>query len=149
MTIAVASDHRGFKLKNVLSEYLKLKGRRVVDFGTFSSQSCDYPDYVYPAVLSVKNKKSERAIVICYSGVGSCIVANHVRGIRAALVFNIKTAVLSRRHNNSNVLVLAAGFIKADYAKKLVIRWLNTSFEGGRHQRRLRKIHIIEERENV
>ena len=149
MKIAVASDHRGFKLKNIVSEYLELKGYKVFDFGTFSSQSCDYPDYVYPAVLSVKNKKNERAIVICYTGIGSSIVANHVKGIRAALVFNIKGALLSRRHNNSNVLVLAAGFIKNDYAKKLVIRWLHTNFEGGRHQRRLCKIQIIERKENV
>jgi len=149
MRIALGCDHRGFKLKNIFSDYLKAHGHTVVDFGTFSSQSCDYPDYIYPAALSVKRKKADRAIVICYTGVGSSITANKVRGIRAALVFNIKMAVYSRRHNNSNVLVLGAGFIKRDYAKKIVARWLNTEFDGGRHQRRLRKIQRIEERENV
>ncbi len=149
MKIAVASDHKGFKLKNILSEYLKDKGNEIVDFGTHSTESCDYPDYIYPAVDSVRKKKCERAIVICYSGVGSAIVANRVKGIRAALVFNIRMAVFSRKHNNSNVLVLAAGFLKTDYAKKMVIRWLSADFEGGRHARRLRKIQKIEEKENV
>ena len=149
MRIAIASDHRGFKLKNFLGDYLSSKGYEVIDFGTFSSDSCDYPDYVYPAVLSVKNRKAKRAIVICYTGIGSCIAANKIKGIRAALAFNIKTAVYSRRHNNSNVLVLAAGFVKRDYAKRLVIRWLNTEFEGGRHERRLRKIQKIEEKNYV
>jgi len=149
MRIALGCDHRGFKLKNILSDYLKSRGHTVIDFGTFSSESCDYPDYIHPAAMSVKNKKADRAIVICYSGVGSSIVANKVKSIKAALVFNIKMAVYSRRHNNSNVLVLGAGFIKSSYAKKIVARWLNTDFDGGRHQRRLRKIHKIEESENV
>lgn len=149
MRIALGCDHRGFKLKNVLLDYLKGKGHTVVDFGTFSSQSCDYPDCVYPAALAVKNKKADRAIVICWTGIGSSITANKVKGVRAALVFNIKMAVYSRRHNNSNVLVLGAGFIKKDYAVRLTARWLNTDFDGGRHQRRLRKLHKIEEKENV
>ena len=149
MRIAVGCDHRGFKLKNTLSDYLKSRGHTVIDFGTFAPESCDYPDYIYPAALSVRNKKADRAIVICWTGIGSSIVANKVKGIRAALVFNIKMAVYSRRHNNSNVLVLGAGFIKSDYAKRMVARWLNTEFEGGRHSRRLRKVQKIEEKENV
>lgn len=149
MKVVVASDHKGFKLKNILTEYLKTKGMNVLDLGTFTQDSCDYPDYVYPAALAVKNKKAERAIIICYSGVGSAIVANRITGIKAALVFNIKMAVLSRKHNNSNILVLGSGFIKPDYAKKLVTRWLNTDFEGGRHLRRLKKIQKIEEREHA
>ncbi len=143
MKIAIASDHRGFKLKSILTEYIENKDMIVNDFGTFSHDSCDYPDYVYPAVMAVKQKKADRAIVICYSGVGSSIVANRIKGIRAALVFTIRTAVLSRMHNNSNVLVLGAGFLKTDYAKKMVIRWLNTPFEGGRHLKRLRKIESL------
>lgn len=149
MRIALGCDHRGFKLKNIIADYLRGKGHVVIDFGTFSSQSCDYPDYIYPAALSVKEKKADRAIVICYTGVGSSITANKVRSIRAALVFNIKMAVYSRRHNNSNVLVLGAGFVKKDYAIRLVARWLNTAFDGGRHQRRLRKIQKIEESKDV
>lgn len=149
MRIAIASDHKGFKLKNILSEYLKSKGNIIVDFGTYSAESCDYPDYIYPAVDSLRKKKTDRAIVICYSGIGSAIVANKTRGIRAALVFNIKMAVFSRKHNNSNTLVLGAGFLKPDYVKKIVTRWLAVDFEGGRHARRLRKIQKIEEKENV
>ncbi|MFH1768807.1 MAG: ribose 5-phosphate isomerase B [Candidatus Omnitrophota bacterium] len=147
MKIALASDHRGFKLKNILIDYLEKKGYSLIDFGTFSRDSCDYTDYVYPAVRAVKEKKAEIAIVICYSGIGSSIVANRLKGIRAALVFNIKMAALSRKHNDSNVLALAAGFLTYDYAKKIVARWLNTDFEGGRHRRRLKKIEDIEEGE--
>jgi len=149
MRVAIASDHRGFKLKNILIDYLKVKGLSVLDFGTYSQEPCDYPDVVLPAALAVKNKKVERAILICYTGIGSSIVANHIKGIRAALVFNLKMATLSRKHNNSNVLVIGSGFIKPDYVKRLVIRWLNTDFEGGRHLRRLKKIQRIEEQEDV
>lgn len=147
MTIALASDHRGFKLKTVLEKFLKEKGYETVDFGTYTSESCDYPDYVYPASVAVKEKKVNRAIVICYTGIGSCIVANKVKGIRAALVSNIAAAALTRRHNDSNVLVLATQALKTDYAKKIVLTWLKTEFEGGRHLRRINKIRDIEERE--
>lgn len=148
MTIALASDHRGFKLKTVLEKFLKEKGYETVDFGTYTSESCDYPDYVYPASVAVKEKKVNRAIVICYTGIGSCIVANKVKGIRAALVSNIAAATLTRRHNDSNVLVLATQALKTDYAKKIVLTWLKTEFEGGRHLRRINKIRDIEERES-
>ncbi|MFH1503769.1 MAG: ribose 5-phosphate isomerase B [Candidatus Omnitrophota bacterium] len=147
MKIAVASDHRGVKLKNFLEDYLKTKGYDIVDFGTYSKDPCDYPDYIYPAALAVKNKEAERAIVICYTGEGSCIVANKVRGIRAALAYNLKSAYMSRRHNDSNVLVLPSYLFKAEYAKKIVSRWLKEEFEAGRHLRRLKKIQEIEEKE--
>lgn len=149
MKIACASDHRGFNLKNKLIEYLSAKGHAIIDCGTYSREACDYPDYVYPAASAVKTKQAERAIVICYSGVGSSIVANKVTGVRAALVATIKMAQLSREHNNSNVLVLGAGCVKFEYAKKMVLRWLATEFEGGRHLRRLTKINTIEEKEHV
>lgn len=148
MNIAIASDHRGFKLKTVLSDFLKEKGITVMDFGTYSHEPCDYPDYIYPASVAVKNKKAERAIIICYTGIGSCIASNKVKGIRAALVYNIKSAVLSRQHNNSNVLVLPSHLLKIAYIKKLVIAWLNAEFEGGRHLRRVKKISEIEEKES-
>jgi len=149
MKIAIAGDHRGFKLKNILTDFLKDKGYEVIDFGTHSDDPCDYPDYIYPACLAVREKKVDRAIVICYTGIGSCIAANKVRGARAALVFNLKTAKLTRQHNDSNVLVLPAGFLKGDYLKKVILAWLKTGFEGGRHQRRLKKIAEIEERESI
>ncbi len=149
MRIAIASDHRGFKLKNILAQYLKEQGYGVVDFGTYSSEPCDYPDYTYLASLAVKNKKTDRAIVICYTGIGSCIAANKVKGIRAALAYSLKSAYMSRRHNNSNALILPSHLFKIDYTKKLVSRWLNEEFEGGRHSRRLRKIRDIEEKEGA
>jgi len=149
MRIALASDHRGFKLKNFLTEFLKAKGHEVVDFGTHSSEPCDYPDYVYAAAVSVRQKKADRAIAICYTGIGSSIVANKVRGVRAALVTDIKSARLTRKHNDTNVLILPAYNSKKDYIGRIVSVWLNTGFEGGRHARRLKKIQEIEERENV
>lgn len=149
MKIALASDHRGFKLKDFLANILKEKGHEVVDFGTHSSDPCDYPDYIYPASSAVRDKKCERAILICYSGIGSCIAANKVSGIRAALVSNLKSAVLSRKHNDSNVLVLPAYMLKKEQAKRIVFAWLKAEFEGGRHARRVSKIKDIEEKENV
>ncbi len=149
MKIALASDHRGFKLKNTLGEFLSSKGYSIQDFGTYSNDSCDYPDYTYLAASSVRNKKADRAIIICYTGVGSAIAANKVRGIRAVLAYNLKSAYMSRRHNNSNVLVLPSYLFKLDYTKKLVLRWLREDFEGGRHQRRVKKIREIETLENT
>jgi ribose 5-phosphate isomerase B len=149
MKIAIASDHRGFKLKNILSEFIKAKGHEVIDFGTHSDEPCDYPDYIYPAAKAVQSKKAQRAILICYTGIGSAIAANKVRGVRAALAHNVKTSALSRQHNDSNVLVLAAGLIKTEEAKKIVSVWLKTEFEGGRHLRRVSKIAEIEEKENA
>jgi len=149
MKIGIASDHRGFKLKDTLINYLTEKGYGVVDFGTYSKDPCDYPDYTYVASEAVKMKKVDRAVIICYTGIGSCIAANKVKGVRAALVYSLKSAYMSRRHNNSNVLVLPSSFLKVDYTKKIISRWLKEEFEGGRHARRLRKIREIEERENV
>ena len=149
MRIAIASDHRGFKLKNTLIKYLEEKGNSVLDCGTYSQDPCDYPDYTYIASKTVKNKESDRAIIICFTGIGSCIAANKVKGVRAALVYNLKGAYMSRRHNNSNVLVLPSYFLKIDSVKRIVMRWLKEEFEGGRHSRRVRKISQIEEKENV
>lgn len=146
LKIALACDHRGFKLKTFLAEFLKAKGCEISDFGTFTTDSCDYPDYIYPASLAVKEKKADKAVVICYTGVGSCIAANKVKGVRAALVFNKKMAILCRQHNDSNVLVLPAYLLKKDQASKIVWAWLNTEFEGGRHIKRLQKIEEIEEK---
>ncbi len=149
MKIAIATDHRGFKLKNTLLKYLKDKGHDVVDFGTYSSDSCDYPDYTYAACKALKDKKVERAVIICYTGIGSAIAANKVKGIRAALVYSLKSAYMSRRHNDSNVLVIPSHLFKLDSIKRIVLRWLKEEFEGGRHARRIKKIRQIEEKENV
>lgn len=149
MKIALACDHRGFKYKDFLAVVLKEKGHEIVDFGTHSCDSCDYPDYTYPASVAVRDKKCDRAVLICYSGIGSAIVANKVRGIRAALVSNVKSAVLSRKHNDSNVLVLPSYMLKKEQVKRIVFSWLKAEFEGGRHARRVNKIKEIEEKENV
>jgi ribose 5-phosphate isomerase B len=148
MTIALASDHRGFKVKAVLADMLKAKGYEVLDFGTHCQDSCDYPDYIYPAAKAVQTGRVERAIVICYTGIGSSIVANKVKGVRASLVFNIASARLTRQHNDSNVLVLPSSLFKIEYAKKVVMTWLKAEFEGGRHTRRVQKIKEIEEKES-
>ena len=149
MKIGIGSDHRGFRLKNVLIKYLESQGHKVTDFGTYSKDSCDYPDYTYAAATAVKKKEVERSIVICYTGIGSAIVANKVKRVRAALAYNLKSAYMSRRHNDSNLLVIPSYLFKVDYTKRIVSRWLKEEFEGGRHARRLRKIKEIEERENV
>lgn len=149
MKIALASDHRGFKIKHKLAEFLKAKGFDVHDYGTYSSEPCDYPDYTYLACDAVRKKKADRAIVLCYTGIGSSIAANKIRGIRAALVYNLKGALMSRRHNDSNVLVLPSYLLKAEEMNKLTLRWLKEEFEGGRHLRRIRKIQDIEEQEHV
>jgi len=149
MKIALASDHRGFKLKNTLIKFLESHGYQTVDFGTHSEDSCDYPDYVYPASVAVRAGEADRAVLICWTGNGTVIAANKVHGIRAALAYNLKTAVLSRQHNDANVLVLPSSFLKVETIKKLVIAWLKAGFEGGRHLKRLEKIAKIEEKENV
>lgn len=138
--VAIAADHRGFKLKEKLVGFLHSKGIRVLDFGTDSEDPCDYPDYVLKAAEAVRRGKTNRAIAICHSGIGSAIAANKVKGVRAALVHNVKQAVLSRAHNDSNMLILGAGFIKPVAASKIIQAWLRTDFEGGRHARRIRKI---------
>jgi len=147
--VGIACDHRGFRLKNNLVKYLTERGYKMVDFGTYSKEPCDYPDYTYSAAVALQKREVDRIIVVCYTGIGSCIAANKVKGVRAALVYSLKSAYMSRRHNDSNALVLPSHLFKVDYIKKIVSRWLKEGFEGGRHSRRLRKIKDIEERENA
>lgn len=149
MNIGFASDHRGFRMKGMLIRFLKEKGYSVKDYGTYSSESCDYPDYAYALGKGVRDREVEKGVLLCYTGIGSAIAANKVRGIRAGLVWNVKTAEMCRRHNNTNILVLPAGFLTQALAKKILWKWLNTAFEAGRHSRRIKKIQQIEEKENV
>lgn len=144
--IALASDHRGVKMKNALTEYLKNKNFEIVDCGAFSEDSCDYPDFVIAAAEKVAKKECHRAIGICYTGIGSAIAANKVHGIRAALCQNIEQARLSRGHNDSNMLILGAGFLPQDMLFPLVDTWLNTPFERGRHEVRVNKIKSYEQK---
>ena len=144
MKIAIGSDHGGFKLKEQITKFLKRKEYKVMDFGTNSEQSCDYPLIAYSVAKSVSRKDSKRGILVCKSGIGNSITANKVKGIRAALCYNIKAAKLSRKHNDANVLVLGALFIDFAKASKMIDIWLNTEFEGGRHLRRVKQIERIE-----
>ena len=145
-TIALAADHRGFELKEKIKKYLESKKIPVMDYGTHSGVSCDYPDYMIKAAEAVKKGKAERAIGVCHSGIGSSIAANKVRGVRAALVQSAEEAKLSRAHNDSNMLILGSGFVKPAHVQKIIQTWLDTNFEGGRHARRIDKISRYESR---
>lgn len=146
--IAIATDHRGVNMKKALMEYLKGKNFDVVDCGAFSEESCDYPDFIFSAAEKVAKKECHRAIGICYTGIGSAIAANKVRGVRAALCQNIEQARLSRGHNDSNMLILGAGFLPQDILFPLVDTWLNTPFERGRHEVRVNKIRDYEQKQH-
>ncbi len=142
--IAFAADHAGYELKNFLID--KLKDIYIIeDFGTNSGESVDYPDYAFKAAKSVSNGNNKFGVIICGSGVGVSIVANKVKGIRAANCFNAEMAKLSRQHNNANVLNLGARFVDKETAIDSVNVFLNTEFEGGRHQNRVNKIEELSE----
>ncbi len=144
--IVIANDHRGVELKNEIVQLLKSKGRQVEDLGTNSDQSVDYPDFALKAADAVARGKADRGIVICHSGIGVSITANKVKGIRAALCQTEEQAELSVRHTNANILALPAGFISKEQAKKITAKWLDAKFEGGRHENRIQKIKLLEER---
>jgi len=141
MRIAIASDHAGVDLKNELINYLTEQGHSLQNFGTDSLDSCDYPDYAYPSAVSVANGDNEFGILICGSGVGVSIVANKVKDIRCANCFNEEMASLSRQHNNANMIAIGARFISPEQGKKMIEVFLETKFEGGRHENRVNKIH--------
>ncbi len=142
MKIPIASDHAGFGLKeNIIKKFQDVEFE---DVGTFSEDSCDYPDYISLASKKVSTGEAERAIVICGSGVGASIVANKYNNVRASLCFNSYMAEMTRRHNDSNILAIGARVVGEDIAFAIVASWLQTEFEGGRHQRRLDKITEIE-----
>jgi ribose 5-phosphate isomerase B len=142
--IIIGSDHAGFKLKESLKNYLIKKGIKIEDVGTYSNESCDYPDFALKVAKAISENKYKMGILICKTGIGNSIVANRFGGVRAALCYNLKATRLSRQHNDSNILVLGAEFVKVPLAKRMVWLWLNTSFLKGRHKRRLDKIKEIE-----
>ena len=144
--ILIASDHAGFNLKEKLKKFLEKKSFDVGDIGTYSKQRCDYPEFAYALAKEISVGKHERGILICKSGIGNSIVANRLAGVRAALCYSVKAARLSRRHNDSNILVLGSGFTPYKDAAKIVSAWLKAGFEGGRHQRRLDQIKKIEKK---
>ncbi|MFQ3597754.1 MAG: ribose 5-phosphate isomerase B [Chloroherpetonaceae bacterium] len=140
MKIAVGSDHAGYETKKAVIEWLLQHGYEVLDKGTFSPDSVDYPDFAKAVAHSVAQGESTQGVLLCGSGVGVSIVANKIKGIRAALVFNEEIAHLSREHNNANVMCLPARFLTADQIERCLTNWFQAKFEGGRHVRRVEKI---------
>lgn len=144
--IAVGADHGGFALKESIKEYVQSIGRQVVDCGTFGTEAVDYPDFALAVAELVAQGRVSRGILVDGAGIGSCMAANKVPGVRAALCYDQSTAVNSREHNDANVLTLGAGLIGQGLAKQIVKTWLETPFGGGRHARRVAKIGEIERR---
>jgi ribose 5-phosphate isomerase B len=138
--IAIGADHAGFELKEKVTDWLKRSGFEYKDFGTYSSESTDYPDFAHPVATSVEVKECDLGILICGSANGVAITANKHQGIRAAICWLEELASLARQHNDANVLCLPARYISSDLAIKIIDTFLNSSFEGGRHERRVKKI---------
>ena len=141
--LAIGCDHAGFEYKEELKTILINKDYHVEDFGTFSKESVDYPDYVHPLAESIEAGKNELGILICGSANGVAITANKHQHIRAAIAWADEIASLSRRHNDANVLCLPSRFITMQQAEQFVFTFLNASFEGGRHANRVKKISIV------
>jgi len=144
MKIVLGSDHGGFQLKEEIKNYLQSKDYKVIDVGTNSEDSVDYPEYAKAAADKVMNGEATKGIVICGTGIGISISANKVKGIRAALCHNVYTAIMARKHNNANILALGGRVLAKEEAYPIVDAWLTTDFEGDRHQRRIDKISAIE-----
>jgi ribose 5-phosphate isomerase B len=142
LPIGLCSDHAGYELKSIIEGYLEARSLKYQDFGTNSADSCDYPDYAHPCAQAVEDGKVYPAIGICGTGNGIGITLNKHQGVRAALCWSVEIARLARQHNDANVLVLPARFIAPEVALEIVDAFLDTPFEGGRHQRRIDKIPV-------
>jgi ribose 5-phosphate isomerase B len=140
MKIAIGSDHAGFDYKNGVKDHLEKAGLQLVDHGTFSDASCDYPDYAHAVASAVEKGEADFGILICGSANGVCMTANKHAGIRAALCWEKEIAVLARSHNNANVICLPARFVSMEAALEMADVFISTAFEGGRHQNRVNKI---------
>lgn len=139
-TLAIGADHAGFTLKEQLKKWLESNGHTVHDYGTFSADSVDYPDFAHPVAEAVERKEFDLGLLVCGSGNGVAMAANKHAGIRAAICWNEDLAALAREHNDANVLCLPARFISPGDAERILDRFLSSSFEGGRHARRVDKI---------
>ncbi|MCQ2117903.1 MAG: ribose 5-phosphate isomerase B [Bacteroidales bacterium] len=142
MKVGMASDHAGFELKAALKEYLSAKGYEVFDYGTDSGESVDYPDFAHPLADAVEKGNVSFGIAICGTGNGICMTANKHQGVRGALCWIPEIAALAKQHNNANVLAMPARFISVEQAKEILDAYMNASFEGSRHQRRIDKIAV-------
>jgi ribose 5-phosphate isomerase B len=147
MKIAIGSDHRGYDAKRHLVGLLQQIGHEVIDVGPNGRDSVDYPDYAFEVARTVSEGRAERGILICGTGIGMCIAANKVHGVRAAPCHDTITAEMSRRHNDANILCLSADLLSQELMERMVRIWLETAFEGGRHARRVDKIVRFEEGE--
>ena len=143
--IALGSDHGGFALKQHVIEYLKANNLEYHDYGCYNTESCDYPEFAAAAARAVASGECDRGIVICTTGIGISIAANKIKGIRCALCSEPLSAEMTRRHNNANMLAMGGGMIGPNMADRILDVFLNTEFEGGRHQRRVDKISALEE----
>lgn len=143
-SIAIGADHGGFRLKEILLSYLQEQGRSVVDCGTASGESVDYPDFAHAVARKVSERSCKWGIIVDGAGIGSCMVANKVPGVRAALCYDISSARNSREHNHANVLTLGAGLVGEGLARQIVDAWLGTGWGPGRHADRVDKIDAVE-----
>jgi ribose 5-phosphate isomerase B len=142
--VAIGADHGGYALKEILKPYLEELGFAVIDCGTNSKEAVDYPDFAHAVAQLVSQGKAWRGVVIDGAGIGSCMVANKVPGVRAAMCYDVSTALNSREHNDANLLTLGAGMIGDNLARQILKTWLGTEFLGGRHARRVDKIVAVE-----
>lgn len=140
MNIAIGADHAGYQYKELLKKHLEKNGHQVKDFGTHSLDSVDYPDFAHPVASAVEKKEFELGVLLCGSANGVAITANKRQGIRAAICWTEEIASLARQHNNANVLCVPARFVSEEAAEKIADKFLNTPFEGGRHENRVNKI---------
>ena len=140
LTISIGTDHAGFRLKAPITAFLKARGHKVLDYGCESGESCDYPDFIRPAAEAVASGKADCGIVLGGSGNGEAIVANKVKGVRCGLVWDEWSAQMTKEHNNANCISIGARPVPEELALKLVGIWLDTEYEGGRHERRIQKI---------
>ena len=145
MKLAIGSDHAGLELKNGLVKYLTENGHEVIDYGTYDNNSCDYPDFAVKVANDVMDNKVQFGIVVCYTGIGISIAANKFKGIRCALVRSSDEVILTRQHNDANIIALGAKYTPLAYATELVDLFINTQFSKlEKHQRRINKIKEIE-----
>ncbi|CAI8295825.1 MAG: Ribose-5-phosphate isomerase B [Flavobacteriia bacterium] len=140
MKIAIGSDHAGFELKEILSDHIKNSGHSIEDFGCYGPERADYPDHAHPLAQSVQQGQNERGVVICGSGNGINMTVNKYKGVRSALCWDPELAEMARAHNDANVLALPARYISVEKAMECLVAFLNTPFEGGRHEKRVEKI---------
>lgn len=144
MKVALGADHAGYELKEKVKKYLQSKGVETIDLGTDSTESVDYPDFAVKVAEQVSHQKVDWGVLVCKSGIGMSIAANKVKGVRAAVARTVEDTKLARGHNDANLLALSGVFTTEEDAKKIVDVWMETEFEGGRHERRVKKILDLE-----